>query len=249
MAAFYKRCDEVFVPSASMASTLYDDGILGKPARRWSRGIDHEYFSPNCRDMEWRRACRIADNEILVSFVGRLVREKGLCKFADMMDDLKGRGCPVKALIVGEGPERQSMERRLPEAVFTGHLSGSDLSRAYASSDIFVNPSLTETFGNVTLEAMASGIASICVQATGSADLVKNGETGLLVDQADGVILADAVERLIIDGQQRGQLANAARLASYKYDWDAILAEVLEGYLGVLAGTQPARHFKGSLAA
>lgn len=249
MAAFYARCDDVFVPCDSMADTLHQEGILKRPAKRWSRGIEHRHFSPGHRDTEWRQSQGFKDTDVVISFVGRLVREKGLDKFADMMGELARRGVPAKALIVGDGPEKNAMTRRLPGAIMTGHISGAELSRAYASSDIFVNPSLTETFGNVTLEAMASGVAPICVAATGSADLVETGENGILVSRADGSLLADAAAKLIQNTEMRQDLARAARQSSYKYDWDTILAEVVDGYYDVLARTSQIGQSKVPLAA
>ncbi len=235
MSAFYDRCDEVFVPSTSMADTLWRDGIVRRQTRSWSRGVERKQFSPRFRDEEWRRAQGFEPDDVVVAFVGRLVREKGLAPFADMIDALKGRGLPIRSLIVGDGPERKAIARRLPDAVMTGYLDGSHLARAYASSDLFVNPSLTETFGNVTLEAMASGTVPICVNATGSACLVEHERTGLLVEQADGRVLADAAASLIADPGRQARLAAAARTASAAYGWDEILDGVLDTYREVLA--------------
>ncbi|MEO0881987.1 MAG: glycosyltransferase family 1 protein [Pseudomonadota bacterium] len=249
MAAFYGRCDEVFVPCQSMADALREEGILDGPTKRWGRGIDHGRFSREYRDMDWRRAQGFKDTDVVVSFVGRLVREKGLCHFADMMDQLHSRGLPVKALIVGDGPEKTTVAKRLPGAVMTGHVSGTDLSRAYASSDLFINPSLTETFGNVTLEAMASGVAAICAEATGSADLIEHNLNGLLVEKPNGTLLANAAARLIESPDHREKLAYAGRQTSHHYDWDSVLAEVVEGYLDVVGLAESDQRHRAPLAA
>ena len=153
---FYRRCDAIFAPSESMAQLLrdqrmsYDVGI-------WSRGIDREIFRPDRCDMAWRRSLGIADDDVVIGFVGRLVMEKGLDIFADTIDQLDRRGVRHKVLIVGEGPARDWFEKRLPKGIFVGFQKGEDLGRAVASMDMLFNPSVTETFGNVTLEAMATG--------------------------------------------------------------------------------------------
>src|SRR3546814_10679233 len=104
--------------------------------------------------------------------------EKGLDVFADAIDVLQRRGVPHKVVVIGEGPAREWFESRLPDANFVGFQGGADLAHALASCDIFFNPSVTETFGNVTLEAMACGLPVVAARATGSASIVKHGQTG-----------------------------------------------------------------------
>ena len=177
---FYRRCDAIFAPSDSMAQLLreqrmnYDVGI-------WTRGIDREIFNPGRRDMAWRRRFGIEDDMPVVGFVGRLVMEKGLDVFSDSIDCLEKHGVRHKVLVVGEGPAQTWFERRLPNAVFAGFQAGPDLGRAVASMDLLFNPSVTETFGNVTLEAMAAGLPVVAAIATGSQSLVADGVNGRLV--------------------------------------------------------------------
>ena len=151
-------------PSQSMMEELREDGI-GRDIRMWTRGVDSALFNPEKRDLAWRRSLGFADNDIVVAFVGRLVLEKGIDVFVDTLL----RTPHVKALVVGEGPERERFENKLKDGRFTGYLDGKALARAYASADIFFNPSITETFGNVTLEAMASGNAAALRQSGGEA--------------------------------------------------------------------------------
>jgi phosphatidylinositol alpha 1,6-mannosyltransferase len=152
---FYNRVDQVVVPSPSIATLLRDWGVT-TPIDIWSRGIDHDRFKPERRDLAWRRSLGIADDDKVVGFLGRLVKEKGLDVFADVVTELKRRGVAHKVLIVGKGPAKDWFAERVHDAVFAGFLSGDDLGRAVASMDVFFNPSVTETFGNVTTEAMAS---------------------------------------------------------------------------------------------
>ena len=180
---FYRHCERVYAPSESMAQEMRS-AKMGRDIRIWSRGVDGSFFNPSMRSLDWRRSHGIGDDEVVMTFVGRLVLEKGLDVFADVSEALTRQSKDHRVLVVGDGPERDKFARQFPSAIFTGFLSGEDLSRAYASSDFFLNPSTTETFGNVTLEAMATGLPVICADATGSRSLVKHGKNGFLCSPA-----------------------------------------------------------------
>ncbi|WDI32880.1 glycosyltransferase family 1 protein [Hyphococcus flavus] len=228
MRRFYARCEHVYAPSHSMVDELRADEI-GRDIRLWTRGVDGALFNPGKRDVGWRRANGIADSDVLVAFVGRLVLEKGIDIFADAFKRAQAKNSSLKALIVGDGPERQAFAELLPGAVFAGYLQGEDLARAYASSDMFFNPSITETFGNVTLEAMASGLPSIGAAAAGSKSLIEDGVTGFVADPcAKG--FAEKISFLASDAELRRQLGATARQRSERYCWDAILAELVKHY-------------------
>ena len=182
---FYNRADTVLTPGGSTADMLRAWGVT-TPISTWSRGVNHARFNPARRDLGWRRMLGIADDEIAVGFLGRLVLEKGLDVFAEVIAALEQRGIRHKVLVVGEGPAREWFAERVPDAVFAGFQSGDNLGRAVASMDVFFNPSITETFGNVTLEAMASGVPVVAARATGAIDLIDEGQTGFLVDPTKG---------------------------------------------------------------
>ncbi len=230
---FYGQCQQVYVPSLSVAAVLrvhdITDGL-----RLWERGVDAGRFGPQRRDPVWRRSLGIGDDEVLITFVGRLVLEKGLSIFADVVEGLVERGLPVRSMMVGAGPARAEMERRLPETVFTGHLGGDDLPKAYASSDVFLFPSDTETFGNVTLEAMASGLPAVCADATGASELVQHTTTGYLAPPGDSDAFLDYVARLVTNPERRARFGEAAIERAYHYDWDAILTRLRFYYEDVL---------------
>ena len=172
----------------------------------------------------------VEDDRILVSFIGRLVWEKGLRVFADVIESLESRGIPHRSMIVGDGPALDELRQRLRSTVFTGYLEGVDLARAYASSDIFLFPSDTETFGNVTLEAMASGLPTVCADATGSRTLVEHGETGLLVPPGNARAFSEAVLHLIEDHHERCRMGSQAELHARAYDWDAVMRHMVQCY-------------------
>ncbi|HEU0065993.1 MAG TPA: glycosyltransferase family 1 protein, partial [Sphingomonas sp.] len=231
---FYNKVDRVLVPSPSMGSLLRQWGVT-TPIGIWSRGIDHDRFAPERRDLVWRRSLGIADDDILVGFLGRLVKEKGLDVFADVVTELRRRGVAHRVLIVGEGPARAWFARRVPEAVFAGFQAGDALGRAVASMDVFFNPSVTETFGNVTTEAMAASVPVVAARATGAVDLVVDGETGFLVPPRDIRGYADAIACIVADRTLRVRMGEAGRARAAGYRWDVANRAVLDTYLALLA--------------
>jgi glycosyltransferase involved in cell wall biosynthesis len=230
----YRRCDAIFAPSESMAQVLreqrmsYDIGI-------WSRGVETDIFSPAKRDLEWRRSLGIQDHEPVICFIGRIVMEKGLDVFAEAMDALHQRGVHAKVLVIGEGPARQWFEGRLGEdAIFIGFQRGDDLARAIASSDMLLNPSVTETFGNVTLEAMACGLPVVAARATGSLSLVEDMTTGRLINPGATEQFASALQLYCRDLDARATAGAAGRAVSERYSWDAVNRALVNGYLRVI---------------
>ncbi|NND70399.1 MAG: glycosyltransferase family 1 protein [Rhodothermales bacterium] len=231
---FYGNCEQVYVPTSSMADVLRSHGI-SSGLLDWPRGVETHRFSPKNSDPEWRVRQGFMENDVVVAFVGRLVWEKGLDVFASAIELLKTRGVPVKSLVVGDGPARAELIHRIPNGVFAGHLEGTDLTRAYASADIFLFPSETETFGNVTLEAMASGLPAVCANATGSSTLVVHGETGFLVDPKDVAGFADRLEELTRDVELRNTMSVKSRARAMEFDWDAVLSRIPRYYNDLLA--------------
>ncbi len=230
---FYRQCRHIYVPSHSMAAVLRAHEITGG-LRLWERGVDTRMFNPGRRSLEWRRAKGIADHEVVVAYVGRMVWEKGLKLLMNVFARLSALGMPVRTMIVGDGPVRSAAVRHLPDAIFTGHLTGVALARAYASSDVFFFPSDTETFGNVTLEAMASGLACVCADAPGSNSLVVDDRTGYLAEPGSPSAFLELVSRLTLNPPLRRRIARAALLYASRYDWDATLGRLVSYYDEIL---------------
>ena len=237
---FYKKCRHVYVPSLSVEAVLHAHGIT-KGLRLWERGVNMERFNPERRSTTWRARYGIDPDEVVVSFVGRLVWEKGLHVYADVIEGLEKRGIPHRSVVVGSGPAEAELQARLPRTVFTGHLGGLTLAQAYASSDVFVFPSETETFGNVTLEAMASGLPTVCARATGSMELVEHERSGFLLAPDDSDAFLSATTRLVQDTELRTRMGKAALQLAHHYGWPAVLDRLVGYYDEVLAPSEPAR--------
>jgi phosphatidylinositol alpha 1,6-mannosyltransferase len=230
---FYRRCDAIFAPSESMAQLLRDQR-MNYNVGIWSRGIDREIFNPNRRDFGWRRSLGIADDEPVIGFVGRLVMEKGLDVYAETIDCLVRHGIRHRVLVVGDGPARDWFERRLPDAVFAGFQGGDDLGRTVASMDILFNPSVTETFGNVTLEAMAAGLPVVAAIATGSECLVADRVSGRLIRPGAIQAFADALAYYCNDREARAAAGAAGLSESGHYGWDEVNQALVNAYLRVI---------------
>jgi glycosyltransferase involved in cell wall biosynthesis len=180
--------------------------------------------------MDWRRSLGIADDELVIAFLGRIVMEKGLDVFSEAVAAFAERGVKHRVLVIGEGPARRSFQDSLPDAIFLGQQTGTDLSRALASSDVLLNPSITESFGNVTLEAMACAVPVIAAAATGADSLVRNGKTGILVDPSDVDQFADALETYARDPELRRRHGEAGLKFAKTMDWDRINSAVIDTY-------------------
>jgi glycosyltransferase involved in cell wall biosynthesis len=232
---FYGACREVYVPSQSTREALLADGLKDN-FKPWPRGIDTARFSPIKRSMAWRAGYGIGPDELVILHVSRLVREKRLDTLTGALNRVH---LPHRLVIVGDGPDYDFAAQELPQAIFTGFLTGEELAEAYASSDIFVFPSDSESFGNVTLEAMASGLPCVCADATGSRSLVVAGETGFLADADDAQGFARHIVTLAGDRDLRRSMGEAARARALTFSWDETMARMLGYYESLLAGAAP----------
>lgn len=241
LAWFYSQCKHVYVPSPSMADELNKRGI-DRGIRIWARGVNTELFHPDKRSDEWRALTGAAEGNRVVTFVSRLVWEKDLQTYVDTVKKLNGTNTNIKALIVGDGPAKKELQQMLPQAHFTGFITGEELATAYASSDIFLFPSVTETFGNVTLEAMSSGLPCIVADATGSKSLVESGVNGYLVPPRNTGKFARCVQEVAENDELCKKMGEIARQKALAYSWNNVNAELLKNYREALEG--PMRSLK-----
>jgi phosphatidylinositol alpha 1,6-mannosyltransferase len=164
-------------------------------------------------------------------FLGRIVMEKGLAAFVETVRRLETSGQAPQVLVIGDGPARAWFQERMPNAVFAGFLSGEALATALASGDIFLNPSTTETFGNVNLEAMASGLAMVCADAPNTRALLSHDRSALLCAPEQPTSYAAALSKLLVDDGARRRFGAEALRRSADYSWSEILDEVAKVYV------------------
>jgi phosphatidylinositol alpha 1,6-mannosyltransferase len=216
----YGRARMLFAPNNELCSML--ERATGRPCHLMTRGVDTEAFSPAYRD---RRA---DDSDFVLGFVGRLSIEKNVPLLVTIEQQLlKLNARKFRFLIVGHGGEESWLRSRLKNAEFTGILRGSSLARAYANMDAFVFPSHTDTFGNVVLEALASGVPAIVTPDGGPARIVREGKTGLIRADED---FARAIAELAADPQRRAAMRTDARRYALSASWDAVFENVYAQY-------------------
>lgn len=238
---FHNRTIETYVPSLSTIGALEGRGFRNLVL--WPRGVDASAFRPDRPGREAvRRRLGIGPDDVVIAYVGRLAAEKNIDYLAAALAEARRR-CPnARPLIVGDGPEREPLEARLGGlASFVGFRQGDDLADHYAAADLFAFASTTETFGNVVLEAMASGLPAVVLAAGGPAELVRSGENGEAIPpDAPPSAFADALASLIADRPRRLRMAAAARAFAQEQSWEAIMGALRLRYLDA-AGAAPLR--------
>lgn len=232
---FYGHAAVVLCPSRSYEKHLHRRGI--HHTALWSRGVDTHEFSPEHRSRAFRERLGVGDDDTLVAYVGRFGPEKRIGVLLEAWEQLAPRHPRASLMFVGQGlMEEEIRSRELPRAHFTGVLYGSDLSRAYASADILAFPSDTETFGNVLLEGMASGLACVAARSGGPLEFARHEENALLVTPRDPAALRAALERLVSDRELRARVSAGARATALERRWEAIYDGLLAQYARVAAG-------------
>jgi phosphatidylinositol alpha 1,6-mannosyltransferase len=227
LARLHRRATLTLAPSSSSIRQLEALGV--DRLRLWGRGVDGSRFAPVHRDEQWRRT--IAPNgETIVGYVGRLAPEKQVDDLRALAD-LPG----TRLVVVGDGPSRPGLERMLPGAVFTGHLSGADLGRAMAGLDVFVHPGESETFGQTIQEALASGVPVVATGVGGPVDLVRSSIDGWLYRPGDLADLRARVADLAGDEAKRRAFAAAAHAGVQGRTWEALGAQLVEHYRDAVA--------------
>lgn len=230
---FYGTARAVYVPSQSMADVLEGYGI-DKNIHIWARGVETDLFSPEKRNLAWRRVLGVADSDVLITFVSRLVWEKDLESVIQTFTRLHEECTRVKTMIIGEGPAMNHLRAALPKTLFAGYLSGEDLAQGYASSDVFLFPSTTETFGNVTLEALACGLPAVVANASGNRSLVSNNRNGFLIPPYDVGEYVRLIKLLVNDDAKRAEMSRQAREFAMGYTWDSINGGLVANYEAVV---------------
>lgn len=221
---FYSIAKILFAPNPGLCRLLEKE--TGRPCFLMQRGVDAEVFSP-----AWRNR-RPGDDAFVLGFVGRLSVEKNVALLARVQKELTALGFTnFRFLIVGHGAEETWLREHLPGAEFAGVLRGEALSRAYANMDLFVFPSHTDTFGNVVLEALSSGVPAIVTPHGGPPSIVQDGQTGFIAADED---FSAAAARILSDPVLHAKMRQAARLDGLSASWDSVFEAVYDGYRTIL---------------
>lgn len=235
---FYRQCRVVLAPTHAIADALRARGHAD--VRVWGRGVDGDRFAPHKRSEVIRDQLLGGPGRggVLLLSVGRLSHEKRVDVLLDAFRRLRERAPDARLAVVGDGPARAELEAAAPQGVrFLGELRGDPLARVYASADVFCFPSTTDTFGQVTLEAAASGLPVVATSAGGAAELVRHGVTGLLVEPGDPAALAEALLDLVDDGRTRLALGRRGLAAARHHSWARSHDELLAGYAAATGRT------------
>ena len=216
---FYGQLDTVFVNSEEYRQSWIKRGFDPAKLKILPRGLDTELFHPARRDSAFFEKFGASNGEVRLLYVGRISREKDLDLLAGAYRRLRKEGLPVQLFVVGHGPYSEALAKSLPEAFFTGYLSGTELATAYASADIFVFPSTTDTFGNVILEAQASGLPVVVSDSGGPKELVADKANGLITRSHDVEDFTRAIRALVADRALRERMASSARDSVTDRSW------------------------------
>jgi glycosyltransferase involved in cell wall biosynthesis len=232
VSALYGACDLVLSPSPAADAALAAIGMPAERVLRWDRGVDAARFDPALREPN------MLPGPINVLYCGRVTREKGADLLAEAFELAREREPGLHLVLAGGGPEEQRLRERLgSSATFLGWLEGAELARAYASADIFLFPSSTDTFGQVILEAQASGLPVVAVAAGGPLSLIEERASGLL-REPEAQALADAVLELARSPLLREHLALGGLRSSRARTWERTLELLADGYRTALAGRE-----------
>ena len=218
---FHNRTAITMVPTEPLRRELTAAGFRNVTVV--ARGVDTRRFDPRRRSIELRQQWGVADDDLVVVCVGRLAAEKNLPVLVQAFEAIQRDDPRARLLLVGDGPMRDELAQRLPQAILAGQRNGDDLAAHYASADLFLFPSVTETFGNVTTEAMASGLPVLAFDYAAAAQLIRSGENGVLVPFGDAVEFVRSAVLLARSQARREALARGARKRALAQDWDDII--------------------------
>ncbi len=219
---FHNRTSCTMVPTENLRAELAALGFRG--LRVVARGVDTKLFNPSRRSQALRAQWGAAPTDPVLLHVGRIAPEKNLDALLAAYEAVRAMRADTQLLFVGDGPMRDALQARCPQAVFAGHRSGEDLAAHYASADVFLFPSQTETFGNVTTEAMASGLPVVAFNSAAAGQLIQHGRNGALAAGVDLPAFVRAALPLAGNAALRASLGAAARETACRIDWRSVVA-------------------------
>jgi glycosyltransferase involved in cell wall biosynthesis len=230
----YGRCQRLLVPSVDTLLRLRHAGWDGSRLGVWRRGVDTDLFTPARRSAALRESWGVSAARPAILYAGRLSAEKGLARLAGILGYLNPRRIDARLIVVGDGPMASELREQCPDAIFMGEVPHDQVGAVMASADLFVFPSDTDTAGNVVLEAQASGLPVLVSRLGGPREHMLDGDTGVVCDPAAMVDFARRTAQLVVDGERRAAMGEAARRYSLTRTWDAALQPLFAAYRGAL---------------
>lgn len=225
--SFYDKCSLVYVPSTAVVEDLKHHNLKTSHFKLWRRGIDTVLFHPQKRNEQLVKTYHDQGEKVIL-FASRLVWEKNLQLLIDIYKKIKEQNHPYRLVIAGDGVARKKCEQEMPEAVFLGMLDHDLLASWYASADLFLFTSDTETYGNVVVEAMASGVPVVVADAGGPSDIVSQGKTGVKCNPHDADEFVEQIDSLLKGGDSTQTLVDNALAYANSLSWKALVAEYFD---------------------
>lgn len=217
---FHNQTMTTLVPTEALRHELASTGF--RRLQVVARGVDTKRFNPARWNKLLRQSWGVGDHGLIALYVGRLAAEKNLPLVIDTFRHLQASRPGMKLVMVGDGPERAALQARNPDVVFSGMRQGEDLAEHYASADLLLFPSTTETFGNVVLEAMASGLPVVAYDYAAAREHIRHGENGLRAAFSDPLAFIGQAQSLVSDIENARRLGRNARSSAEGIDWDHI---------------------------
>jgi glycosyltransferase involved in cell wall biosynthesis len=233
----HNRSRMTLVPSRQLGADLQRRGY--RKLRVVARGVDTALFNPARRSVGLRDIWQVAEHELVVAHVGRLAPEKNLPLVLDTFAAIRRHAPSARLLLVGDGPARARLEREHPEHIYAGMRHGEDLAAHYASADLFLFPSMTDTWGNVVLEALASGLPVVAYRMAAAAELIRHGDNGLLADPGAGDRFQRAGLDLVARPAARRRMGRAAAASVAALDWETIHDQLVAALREAIAQPAP----------
>jgi glycosyltransferase involved in cell wall biosynthesis len=230
---FYNQCDVIYVPTESILNELRESGVETSRMKIWRRGIDNSLFSPNKRSVEVVQQLT-GNNRKNILFASRLVWEKNLQTLFRIYDCVQQQQLPYNFIIAGEGMARSACEKHLKEAIFTGNINHELLSQLYASCDVFLFPSVSEAYGNVVLEAMASGLPCVIADGGGSKDFIQNGINGFKCDPYSETDFTEKLKLVLNNPQLAAQFVEMGLQYSRQHNWEQLATTYFDELNGLI---------------
>jgi glycosyltransferase involved in cell wall biosynthesis len=216
----HNRAHCTLVPTEAMRHELADMGF--RNLQVLSRGVDTQLFHPSRWNRLLRQSWGVGDHRLVALYVGRIAAEKNLPLLIEAFRRMQAARPGMKLVMVGDGPERAKLQAMHPDIIFSGMRVGEELAEHYASADLFLFPSVTETFGNVVLEAMASGLPVVAYDGAAASEHIRHGENGLRAAFDDRHAFLSQAQRLVADVDDARRMGGNARLTAEKVDWDQV---------------------------